>query len=110
MSTNWIQVKDLTPYIESGNWRNESDPNSPYREPLVERAYTEEGQLFPLFSLTIYSDEFRKCNPTTGIQVEANTKSAHNDGWKDCEDIPLQLVPDLQEMIQEALDKIKAEV
>ena len=104
MKYNWVRVTDVTPYIESEDWAQDTCA-------LAHRLYAPEGRQYPLLFIGIYVNIGHSLDkkPITGVKVSCSSKQASGEWWDEYGDaglIPLDLLADLQEMLLEIKSKI----
>ena len=102
----WVRVNDLAPYIKSEDLLPPEQDKA-----LVRRIYSERGKKYPIMCITIRAniDATIYGKPITGIRIGVSSKDKERawwDEWGDAGTIPLELIGDLYEMIEEA--KVKA--
>jgi hypothetical protein len=105
MSTKrWVRVTDIAPYVESEDFTENSTA-------ILYRLYAPEGESYPLIFVAIYGDtkNYLDKAPLTGFKMSSSSKQKAGDWWDDWADssiIPLELLPDVQEMLEEIKSKI----
>lgn len=95
----WVRVTDVTPYVESEDF-------SPEQSAVLWRLYAPDGESYPLLFIGIYGDikSYLDKTPITGIKISSSSKYKSREWWNESHDqslIPLELLPDLLEMLDE---------
>lgn len=103
---NWIQIKDLTSYIDSGDM---IDPSETYS--LAQKFYSPEGENYPLLCISIHANPgfVISKKPFIGLKISSSYKKKEGAWWDERDEnsfIPLELLKDLEEMILEAKEKV----
>lgn len=99
----WVRIKDLSPYVGSGDISPTEEDFS-----LSRRFYAEEGKEYPIFNISIYPNlHYRE--KLTGFKISSSYKSEQGQWWADyvdCTYISFDLIPELLEMIEEVKEKL----
>lgn len=97
----WAVVKDLSPYIISGDVADE-------RFVLSELFFSPKGESYPLLHISIHSNKSLFIpHASEGIRISVNHKNKSGEWW-DVSFIPLELIGALKSLINEAVSKIKS--
>jgi hypothetical protein len=101
----WIRVQDVTPYIKSGDYVDHEEDYS-----LARRLYSADGKKYPLLDIAIFADSYYSIRneALTGIKISSSYKQKKGDWWDEHAVeayLPLELLPELDEMIAEVKKK-----
>jgi hypothetical protein len=96
----WIRVEDITPYIKTGDYSDESFA-------LVCKLYSAEGEEYPILSIGIFPNiDYR--DSLEGVNISCGFKSKSQESWEVYSAyIPVELFNDVIEMLAEAKNKIE---
>jgi len=102
----WTRVKNITPYIKSGDYLSDEEDFS-----LCRRLYSPKDKKYPLFSIGIDANtSYVIKRPFIGIKISFSCKNKRGEWWDEKSDLsclPLELFDDLKEMMDEVVTKIK---
>lgn len=100
MKQKWYRVHNLATYIKSEDIMPPEEDRS-----LARRFYTPKGKRYPMLAISVHPDisYYMDKKPLTGVKISCSLKSKKSEWWDEYEaTIPLELLEDLWEMLQEA--------
>ena len=90
---HWVRVTDTKPYIEAEDYSDE------FGHGLSHRLYRQKGRRYPLLDITFVAFP-------AGLTLSVSYKSGKGQWWSGSYPnaaVPLELLPDLREMLDEAV-------